>query len=43
MEQKEIEKVISEYFSIDIKDIYSKSRKKKCYIGKTSFNLYIAR
>lgn len=34
MEQKEIEKVISEYFSIDIKDIYSKSRKKNVILAK---------
>ena len=34
MGQKEIEKVISEYFSIDIKDIYSKSRKKNVILAK---------
>lgn len=34
MEQKEVEKVISEYFSIDIKDIYSKSRKKNVILAK---------
>ena len=34
MEQKEIEKVISEYFSIDIKDIYSKSRKKNVVLAR---------
>lgn len=34
MEQKEIEKVVSEYFSIDIKDIYSKSRKKNVILAK---------
>ena len=34
MEQKEIEKVISEYFNVDIKDIYSKSRKKNVILAK---------
>lgn len=34
MEQKEIEKVISEYFSVDINDIYSKSRKKNVILAK---------
>ena len=34
MEQKEIEKVISEYFNVDINDIYSKSRKKNVILAK---------
>jgi chromosomal replication initiation ATPase DnaA len=34
MEQNGIEKVISEYFSIDIKDIYSKSRKKDVVLAR---------
>lgn len=34
MEQKEIEKVISEYFNVDIDDIYSKSRKKNVILAK---------
>ena len=34
MEQKEIEKVVSEYFNVDINDIYSKSRKKDVVLAR---------
>lgn len=34
MEKKEIEKVVSEYFNVDVNDIYSKSRKKDVVLAR---------